>query len=177
MPSPAAKPGRKDVDMTSQEIKAKIKEYFEENPDVFSDAIEELDSYNGCLGDDRIEPMDMLDEIYCETEPSEVLRRAFYGYDAETWSLDSDGDKRYGAFNPNREYFYFNGYGNLVSTDTRDYSDRLDDNIIEEFYERRPDIWTIDGGNSEITELYGQYGEALEIERDIERFGKEEEDD
>ena len=162
--------------MTSQEIKAKIKEYFEENPDVFADVLEELDSWNGYLGDDRIESMDMLDEIYSGTEPSEILRLAFYGHDADTWSLDSDGEKRYGEFNPNRNYFYFNGYGNLISTDYRDYSDRLDEDIIDTLYENRPHLWTINDADNEIAELFGQYGEAIEIALDIERYGKEEED-
>lgn len=177
MPSPAAKPGRKDVDMTPEEIKKQILEYFRENNDVFSDVLEELDSWNGYLGDDRVEPMEFLDEIYAGTEPSEILRRAFYGHDADTWTLDSDGEKRYGEFNPNRDYFYFNGYGNLVSTDYRDYSDRLCEDIVDTLYEKRPHLWTINEADNEIAELFGDYAEALEIERDIERFGKEEEDD
>lgn len=40
----------------------KIKAYFEENEEIFNACIEELDSYNGYLGDDRYYPMDELDE-------------------------------------------------------------------------------------------------------------------
>ena len=31
-----------------------------------------------------------------------------------------------------RDYFYLNGYGNLVSTNERDYSTYLDDELVKE---------------------------------------------
>lgn len=106
--------------------------YFQENEEEFNTLIEELDSYNGYLGDDRYYNMEDLDEFYSGVEASEVLRRAFYGHDAETWHTDSHGEKEYGAFNPNRDYFYYNGYGNLVSADYKDYSYKLDEWFVNE---------------------------------------------
>ena len=106
--------------------------YFQENEEEFNTLIEELDSYNGYLGDDRYYNMEDLDEFYSGVEASEVLRRAFYGHYAETWHTDSHGEKEYGAFNPNRDYFYYNGYGNLVSADYKDYSDKLDEWFVNE---------------------------------------------
>jgi hypothetical protein len=44
---------------------------------------------------------------------------------------DKDGNYTE-SFNPNRDYFRYNGYGNLVSTDYKDYSDRLDDYFLDE---------------------------------------------
>ena len=117
---------------TAAEIKKAILNYFEEHEDEFIEVIEDLDSWNGYLGDDRIYDMDELNEIYAGTDADEILRRAFYGYDAETWHTDAHGEKEYGAFNPNRNYFYYNGYGNLVSCDYKDYSDKLDDYFIDE---------------------------------------------
>ena len=44
--------------MERERIIEKIVEYFKENESVFNDCIEELDSYNGYLGDDRYYSMD-----------------------------------------------------------------------------------------------------------------------
>jgi hypothetical protein len=112
--------------MTREEATKKIIEYFEENENEYNATIEDLDSYNGFLGDDRYYNMEDLDELYSGVEATEILTRAFYGYDSETWTIDESGNKTYGSFNPNREYFSYNGYGNLVSSDYKDYSDKLD---------------------------------------------------
>ena len=129
---------------TKETIIADIIKYFEENEDVFNDCMEELDSYNGYLGDDRYYDMEELNDIYSGQEPQEILFRAFYGFDADTWMTDSSGNKEYGAFNPNRNYFYFNGYGNLVSSDYKDYSDKLDLYAIEAMSEDRSYIDSIE---------------------------------
>ena len=116
--------------MIREEAIKAIREYFEENESEFETAIESLDSWNGYLGDDRYYYMDDLSELY--TDPIELLNRAYYGYDSESWYTDGSGNRIYEAFCPNREYFYFNGYGNLVSADYKDYSDKLDDYFCEE---------------------------------------------
>ena len=128
---------------TPEEITADIIAYFENNEDVFNDCMEELDGYNGYLGDDRYYSMDELDEFYNGVEPSEILRRAFYGYDSETYTTDGSGNREYGAFNPNRDYFTYNGYGNLVSADYKDYSAYLDHYAVEAMSENRSYIDTI----------------------------------
>ena len=122
----------------------KILEYFNENEDTFNACIEELDSYNGYLNDSRYYSMDELDEFYNGTEPSKILCRAYYGHDEDTWHTDSSGNKIYGAFNPNREYFTYNGYGNLISTNYKDYSAFLDNYAIEAMSENRYYIDTIE---------------------------------
>lgn len=116
-------------------IKKQLKELFEQDEQLFNAAIEELDSYNGYLNDNRYYSMDELNEFYNGTEPLELLQRAYFGRDADTWSTDSSGNKTYGEFNPNREYFTYNGYGNLVSSDYKDYSYLLDDYFIDELIE------------------------------------------
>ena len=148
---------------TTEEITADIIEYFENNEDIFNDCMEELDSYNGYLSDDRYFSMDELDELHNGTEPSELLRRAFYGYDEETYTTDRDGNKTYGAFNPNREYFRYNGYGNLVSTDYKDYSAYLDLYAIEAMNENRSYIDSIDN-DEELTALFNELEAAAEEE-------------
>ena len=123
----------------------KIIEFFNENEDIFNSCIEELDSYNGYLNDDRYYSMDELNEFYSGTEPLELLRRAYNGRDDDTYTTDSNGNKTYGEFNPNRDYFYYNGYGNLVSSDYKDYSAHLDEYAIEAMSENRQYIDSIDG--------------------------------
>lgn len=134
----------------------KIIDYFNDNEDIFNSCIEELDSYNGYLGDYRYYPMDELDEFYNGTEPLEILRRAYYGRDDDTYTTDSNGNRSYGEFNPNRDYFYYNGYGNLVSSDYKDYTAHLDVYAIEAMSENIDYISTIEE-NEELKELFEEY--------------------
>lgn len=133
----------------------KIIEYFTENKEEFNSCMEELDGYNGYLGDDRYYDMEMLSEFYQYSDPIELLERAYYGRDDDTWTADSRGDKTYGEFNPNRDYFYYNGYGNLVSSDYKDYSTHLDGWAIESMSENRCYINTIDD-NIELSILFDE---------------------
>lgn len=133
----------------------KIIEFFNENEDLFNSCMEELDSYNGYLGDDRYYSMDELDEFYNGTEPLEIFRRAYYGRDDDTYTTDSNGNRTYGEFNPNRDYFYYNGYGNLVSSDYKDYTAHLDEYAIEAMSENRPYIDTI-ADDDELTALFDE---------------------
>lgn len=129
---------------TAEEVTADIIAFFKDNEDIFNEAIEDLDAYNGYLGDNRYYTMDELDELYTGTEPSEILRRAFYGYDEETYITDGSGDREYGQFNPNRDFFTYNGYGNLVSADYKDYTGSLDKYAIEAMSENRHYIDSIE---------------------------------
>ena len=131
-----------------------IIEYFKGNEDVFNDCMEQLDSYNGYLGDDRYYEMYELDEFYGECKPSELLMRFFYGYDEDTSS-----ENNHTEFNPNREYFRYNGYGNLVSANYKDYSAHLDHWAIENMEENRTEVDAIDE-NSELSELFDKLEES-----------------
>lgn len=143
---------------TAEEITADIIDFFEANEDIFTNAIEELDSYNGYLGDDRYYAMDELDEFYTGTAPSEILFRAYYGRDEETYTTNGDGPKTYGEFNPNRDYFRYDGYGNLVSTDHKDYSSQLDKYAVESMSENRSYIDSIEG-DDELAALFDELEE------------------
>lgn len=61
----------------------------------------------------------------------------FYGRDDDCYITNSQGEKEYSQFNPNREYYYYDGYGNLVSSDDKDYSNYLDDYFIDDLLENR----------------------------------------
>lgn len=146
---------------TRAEIIAAILTVFKEDEELFADVLEELDSWNGFLNDDRWENMEELDEIFEGKSVTYILERAFYGYDADTWHTDSHGEKEFGAFNPNRSYFRFNGYGNLVSSNYKDYSDYLNDSTIEELEEYSEQIDEIQD-NDELKSLFDELKEAEE---------------
>lgn len=133
----------------------KIIEYFKKNEDVFNSCIEELDSYNGYLGDDRYYLMEELDEFYMNTPVMEMLFRVFYGHDDDDYTTDESGEKHYSEFNPNRTHFHYNGYGNLVSSDYKDYSDHLDHYAIDEMKDYRSHINSIDD-DPELSELFDE---------------------
>jgi hypothetical protein len=149
--------------MKKQDTINKIIDYLKNDDDLLCQCMEELDGYNGFLGDDRYYDMEMLNEFYNGTEPTEILTRAFYGRDDEYWETDASGNKIYQSFNPNRNYFYYNGYGNLVSCDYKDYSDKLDDYFIEQLAEYRQYIYAIND-NDELAELFDEYEESDEEE-------------
>jgi hypothetical protein len=133
----------------------KIIAYFEENEDIFNECIEELDDYSGYLGDNRYYSMYDLDELMESKTPTDLLNMAFFGHDADTYHTNRHGDREYGAFNPNREYFTFNGYGNLISTDYPDYSEYIDKYAIEEMSDNRRWIDAIDD-NAELSDLFDE---------------------
>lgn len=136
----------------------KIIDFFKENEDLFNKTILELDAWNGYLGDDRFYEMETLSEFYRNCEPMELLTRAYYGYDLDSWSTLSDGAREYRAFNPNRSFFGYNIYGNLISTDVLDYTGRLDEYFIEELIDNRLHL-TLD---PEIEELLDELEEEEE---------------
>lgn len=124
--------------MTREAAVDAVLDYFKENEEEFNSAIEALDSYNGYLGDDRYYEMDMLDEFYHDVQPTEFLNRVFYGYDEDTST-----ENNHTEFNPNREYFRYNGYGNLVSADYKDYSAHLDTWFTESYIENADSLYDI----------------------------------
>ena len=92
----------------------KIAEILQDDSEAFVEACEELDNWNGFLGDARCEHMDMIDEFF--DKPSDLLDK-----------MDD--------FDYSDEYFYFTAYGYVSTTnDVYDvYSDEHDvDEVIDE---------------------------------------------
>lgn len=141
-----------------ENIIGRIIEYFRDNEELFNECIEELDSWEGYLGDNRYYEMEEIDELYCDAKPSYLLERAFYGHDEDEWTEDANGNITYGEFNPNRSYFCYNGYGNLVSTDYKDYTAHLDSYAIEAMQDNRRHVYTI-GDNEELDSLFDELEE------------------
>ena len=124
------------------------------------DLMSDLDSWNGYLGDNRFFEMEMLPEFYSGKDLLEVLNRAYYGHD-ENFTND--------AFNPNREYFRFNAYGNLVSADEwfviAEYKDLIDEYFIDEIVKERGNLSANILADDEFSELLDLI-EADEFEND-----------
>lgn len=134
--------------MTRADLAANLYNHFKENEDDFNDSIEELDSYNGYLSDDRYYSMDELYElnpVNSQDDFDDLMNRIYYGHD------DYCGDGS--AFCPNRNFFYYNGYGNLVSSDYKDYSDHLDNYFIESLIENYNSLALPDA----VEEIFDEY--------------------
>ena len=108
---------KKDVLLNIEVDKeASIKEYVENNmtDDELIQLVDMLDSYSGMDGIAAYN-MDDMDEILYGKTPSDVALLIFYG----------DG------FNPNEEYFRFDGCGNLESLEEMDYIQEIKDCMDE----------------------------------------------
>ena len=151
----------KNEKRTKEEITADIIQYFKENEEVFNDCIEELDSYNNYLGDDRWYNMDELPELIDTSDPVALLNMAYFGDDLDDWHTDENGQKHYNSFNPNRDYFRFNGYGNLQSSNWKEYRDHMDEYAVEAMSENRNDINAIDD-NETLSALFDELEEVEE---------------
>lgn len=107
--------------MTLQErrdyIHSAMLDMIKADSDLAVEVCEELDSWDGFLGDDRCYSMDEIDEILYGKKPSEILNM-----------VTSD-------FNYNDDYFYFSIYGLESCDDKADvYLDRFDhEEILDEY--------------------------------------------
>ena len=120
--------------------------YYKRNTEDFADDIEELDSWNDCLYEDKIFSMDELDEVLQGINPSDILRQALFGHDEARGRIRS-------TFNLDRDYFHFNCMGDLVSTDKRDYSGYLNDYFIQEIIDNKSHL-VLSKGAQEIIDNY-----------------------
>ena len=101
-----------DFEDRAEHVRDAIAEVLANDTDAFVELCEELDNWNGFLGDDRCYEMNMIDEFF--NKPSELLYHM------------SD-------FDYTDEYFYFDVYGVTTSSDKYDvYSDAVSvDDVID----------------------------------------------
>lgn len=146
--------------MTRQEQIKKIITYLEENEEAAANCIEQLDDYNGFLDFNRYYNMEDLPMFY-ENDIENLLERIYFGYDEDYGMEDKTSQ-----FNPNREYFKYSGYGNLVSSSEKDYSSFIDDSLIEELEKYRDDIYELDE-NIDLSVLFNELEKITILEADI----------
>ena len=130
-------------------IENRMTDYWKAHNDSFSRVCEDLDSYDGFLDDNRVYPMDELDYILGDKEPSEVLQMV------DTPNFDYSDD-----------YFYYNVYG-IRSTNEKDYSNYVN---YSEVFEKLIDDY------SKIFNYH--YGRAYyELFNDIDNIDSQDEDE
>lgn len=105
---------RMDWDDRRQYAYDRAYEILENDEDAFVEACEELDDWDGFLGDSRCYNMDEIDEFF--SKPSELL------------DLMDD-------FDYSDEYFYYTGYG-YVSTCNNKYSHYSDDYSVDDVLDK-----------------------------------------
>lgn len=121
--------------------------------DLLVEICEELDGWNGFLGDDRCWYMSEIDDILYGKKPSEII-------DLITSDFDSSC-----------EYFYFSIYGLESCSDKADhYLDCFsDEDILDEYLKNGCHCNLSNGDFEELAELYDTYSdENTEDETDEE---------
>lgn len=96
----------------------KCKEWLKNHTEVTMQLVNEVNSYDGSLMDFNFQRMDLFDEVMTGYSPMELALKLYYG-----------------EFNPNDEYFDFDGLGNIASFTAWERDEWLRDNI-DEIYER-----------------------------------------
>ena len=142
--------------MKRNEVEAMIMEVLKQadDSDIFAIWNSYCEERNYC--DDMVYNMEDLNEFFQGQDADYIICRAFYG---------SDEGREESSFNPNRDYFMFNGYGNLVSLDYlsfNQYSGKFKlsdfnyevDNIIEYIIDNEDDF-----GIDEISEVLEMWTE------------------
>lgn len=120
--------------MDSEEIRYINNEYCDDN-----------NYYDNC-----VYPMEDLAEHFSNDDIMNFANRMYFG---------NDENREESSFNPNRDYFYFNGYANLVSLDYLDYNEYSKEFMYDFFDCEIDDIikWIIendlDFDNDEIREI------------------------
>lgn len=113
--------------------------------------------YANNMYDDEVFGMDRFSEFYESYDAEEVARRCFYGH-------DEYGEET--SFNPNRDYFYLNGYGNPVSFDFVGYNEFKDEFMCPVFDMDAVVDYVLDNMDGlecdEITEILEDYENGIE---------------
>lgn len=88
--------------------------------------------------------MDELNEFYSNTDVTNLMQRIFFGYSEDETYTDEHGQIIHCQFNPNQDYFTYNGLGNLVSAWYKDYTAFLDEWFIEDLTQHRQEVYSIE---------------------------------
>ena len=110
------------VERNENDYITRIKTYFNANKTELFEIVDEINSYDSSLQHLEFLYMEDLDMYLNGLTPTDIANKIFFG-----------------DFNPNHEYFRFNGYGNLESFDQWELNKELFDNI-DEIIERIIDL-------------------------------------
>lgn len=139
---------KENTQMTEQEFKDKVKEIIEDMDR--GDLVSLYNDYASENNYEEIHDMDDINDYLSGMEPRDILNKAFYG-----------------DFNPSHDYFKFNGYDNLESTDYPEDSwidkDELADFIFDE---KDGSYYEFDDKIQEVIDEYNGSDEADAEEED-----------
>ena len=119
---------------------SKIEKILRSDMHLTMDIVGQLNGLNGSFETYVLYDMDDFDLVMEGYTPTEVVQRTFFGY-----------------FNPNSDYFFFNGYANLESIyewEMEDHFEMIIDEIIDSMLYHYDDLY-ID--NNELNDLAGRY--------------------
>ena len=125
-------------------MKNKIKEMLKSDEYLTMDIVGQLNSLNGSFETYVLYNMDDFDEMMEGYTPTELAERIFFG-----------------DFDINHDYFYFNGYANLVSVNGMEIQGHFEpiiDEIIDSMLYHYTDL-CID--NEELDDLINEYLEEM----------------
>lgn len=123
-------------------IEKRMIDYWKNHNDSFSRVCEDLDSWDGFLGEDGVYQMYDFDDMLDGKKPSEVVQM-----------LDSD-------FDYSDDYFYFDGYGNLCSTDEKEYFNSVSySEVFEKLIDDYANVFTAHYGSA----YYNLFGDVYDI--------------
>ena len=110
------------VERNENDYITRIKTYFNTNKTELFEIVSQINSYDSSLQHLEFLDMEDLDTYLDGLTPTDIANKIFFG-----------------DFNPNHEYFRFNGYENLESFDEWELNKELFDNI-DEIIERIVDL-------------------------------------
>ena len=110
--------------MTKMTREQAIKSYVEQlSGSELADLLYTMNAYDGSFEESIYYDMDLFDEFMANCTPSEIARMIYFG-----------------EFNPNDDYFRFDGYGNLESLDwqavsavAEDLVDDILDHLVNDY--------------------------------------------
>ena len=123
---------------------SKIEKILRSDMHLTMDIVGQLNSLNGSFETYTLYNMEDFDTIMEGYTPTEVVQRTFFG-----------------DFNPNGDYFFFNGYANLESIyewEMQDHFEPIIDEIIDNMLYNYDDLY-IDDVN--LNRLVGEYLEEM----------------
>lgn len=129
--------------MLSEKCLDEIRELLESDTDLLNEVVVDYLEENR-YDDDIWIDMENFDDYMNHLSPIEIAQRIFYE-----------------DFRPNHNYFKFNGYDNVVSSDYLDYEDYLDDALDYISREEYSD-------NMDVQEIIDKYEDMEDEEEDIE---------
>ena len=111
--------------------------------DKLVELLQYMNDYDGCFDDCVYSDMDEFDDFMWNYSPMQIAQMIFFG-----------------DFNPNDDYFRFNGYGNLESANWLDVEAEAED-LVDDIIDQLVNYYSGDTPWSELDYIVDSAGDAL----------------